>query len=129
MEEKVMYFNLEPIGGRQEIPSRPHEDFGFDWDKHSDWKILDNDFWTDSGLVKIDRLIELLEELKAKGANYVACDWHCDHQELEVVGAKFTPATEEQLAALARKKAEREEWLKEVEIKKLEERLAKLKNA
>jgi hypothetical protein len=38
--------------------------------------------YSDAGLVNIDDLIESLIELREKGSNYVACDWHCDHQNL-----------------------------------------------
>jgi hypothetical protein len=52
--------------------------------------------YSDAGLVNIDDLIESLIELR-KGSNYVACDWHCDHSELEVHGFNFRKSTDDEV--------------------------------
>ena len=129
MEENVMYFELKPVGTTQYLRSAPEEDFGFDWEKHSDHVTLPNQFYADAGLVAIDQLLEVLQKLKSEGANYVSCDWHCDHGELEVTGAEFSVAPEEKVNALNQAKLEKEKRFKELEIKKLEEKLEKLKAA
>lgn len=51
----------------------------------------------EGGLVKIDSLINILNEFKEKGANYVACDYHCDHQELDLVAIELRPSTDEEI--------------------------------
>lgn len=51
----------------------------------------------EGGLVKIDSLINILNEFKENGANYVACDYHSDHQELDLVAIELRPSTDEEI--------------------------------
>lgn len=47
--------------------------------------------------IKIDVLRSLLNQLEEKGANYVAIEYHTDHQELELDGILITTATPEEI--------------------------------
>jgi len=124
-ESKIMIFNQTLIS-QVDLRSNPEEELGLDWDIHAD-SIVKGDLYCDAGLVNIDQLIDTLTEMRSKGATHAACDWHCDHQELEVYGVKFELASEEERQAHFDRVKERDQKKKEMEIKALEHKLAKLK--
>jgi hypothetical protein len=68
-----------------------------------------------------------LETLKAKGANYVGCDWHCDHQELDLYGFNLTTSKSDEIQAQIDVLKEKELKTKQAAIASLEEKLKKLK--
>ena len=123
---KEIFFNLKNIGHR-DIASRSEEDLGLDWDHHSDSKTFGDTLYSDAGLVKIVDLISALVELNSKGANYVACDWHDDHQELEVYGVEFRLSTPKEVATYIAKRDQDKKESDEAKIKRLEEQLKTLK--
>lgn len=123
---KVPTFAMKEIG-TDYLPSHPEEDNGFDYEKHEDWLVLPNKVYLDAGLVKIDDLIQKLVELNSKGANYVSCDWNCDHQELEIIGVEFRPATEVEILEHEKGLAEKDKKQAQDEILRLEKRLKELK--
>lgn len=59
--------------------------------------------------VKIDEVIKILNDLKAKGANYVGIDFNIDHPDYTFDGLKVRRATEEDI-----KKEEEKEKLKTI---------------
>ncbi len=121
-----LYFTSNFIE-KKYLASYPHEDNGFDWDVNEDYEEIGDTNQSDAGLVKIDELITILQELKDKGANYVACDWHCDHQELDVYGFNYRKSTDEEVQAVEEAANAKKELLKQRQIKEMEEKLAKLK--
>ena len=121
-----LYFTTNFIE-KKYLASYPHEDNGFDWDVNEDYEEIGDVNQSDAGLVKIDELITILQELKDKGANYVACDWHCDHQELDVYGFNYRKSTDEEVQAIEDAAKAKKELLKQRQIKEMEEKLAKLK--
>lgn len=123
---KEIFFNLKNIG-HNNIAARSEEDLGLDWDHHSDTKTFGDILYSDAGLVKIEDLISALVELNSKGANYVACDWDCDHQELEIHGVEFRLATPEEVAKYVDKRDQDKKESDEAKIKRLEEQLKTLK--
>lgn len=113
---------------RIDIESRPQEDLGFDYDIDEDYHTLgDTVYRAEADLVSLDVLISTLNTLKDEGANYVACDWHCDHGELKVHGFTFIVAPQEDVDAHLESVKAKTERKKEQEIKALEEKLKKLK--
>jgi hypothetical protein len=126
MSDKILYFNQKEIQ-KVSIESYPEVDLGFDYDKHEDYVLVGDDLRSDAGIVKIDKLIETLNEMKLNGANYVSCDWHCDHQDLDLYGVKFELATSEQVEAYENKLKAKDEVEKQRQIKALENRLKTLK--
>jgi hypothetical protein len=121
-----LYFTNKFIE-KKYLASYPHEDNGFDWDVNEDYEEIGDNNQSDAGLVKIDELITILQELKENGANYVACDWHCDHQELDVYGFNYRKSTDEEVQAIEDAAKAKKELLKQRQIKEMEEKLAKLK--
>ena len=121
-----LYFTTNFIE-KKYLASYPHEDNGFDWDVNEDYEEIGDTNQSDAGLVKIDDLITILQELKDKGANYVACDWHCDHQELDVYGFNYIKSTDEEVQAIEDAVKVKKELLKQRQIKEMEDKLAKLK--
>lgn len=122
-----VYFTNKFIDKRY-LTSTPEEDNGFDYEKDDGYQTLGDRNNSDAGLVKIDELIKTLQDLKDKGSNYVACDWHCDHQELEVHGFNFRKATEEEVKIEEDKIKVEKNILKKRQIEELERQLAKLKS-
>ena len=121
-----LYFTSNFIE-KKYLASYPHEDNGFDWDVNEDYEEIGDTNQSDAGLVKIDELITILQELKDKGANYVACDWHCDHQELDVYGFNYRKSTDEEVQVVEDAAKAKKELLKQRQIKEMEDKLAKLK--
>ncbi len=122
----ITYFTNKFIGEKC-LTSNPQEDNGFDYETDDDYKEIGDINQSDAGLVKIDELITILQELKDKGANYVACDWHCDHQELEVHGFNYRKSTDEEVQVVEDAAKAKKELLKQRQIKEMEDKLAKLK--
>jgi len=111
------------------IESRPEEDLGLDYDVHIQDENLGEDCYSDAGFVNIDILIEKLKYFKESGANYVACDWHCDHQELELYGVNLRLASEDEIRDHLITIAQAAVDKKNDKIKQLEGELKKLQNA
>lgn len=124
---KVISYFTNKFIGKKYLISNPQEDNGFDYDIDDDYREIGDVNQSDAGLVKIDELITILQELKENGANYVACDWHCDHQELEVHGFNYEKSTEEEIQSIEDAAKLKKELLKQRQIKEMEEKLAKLK--
>ena len=91
--EKIIYLHSKNIG-HLFLESRPEEDFGFNYEIHEDYREIGETYY---GLVSIDKLIESLQELTSKGANYVSCRWHGDYQELDLYGVEYRLATDEEI--------------------------------
>jgi hypothetical protein len=105
------------------------EAFGFDYDYYND--IIDinkNKSSLDSEPILIDRLINILKELKNNGANYVQLEENCDNQGYDIEGFQIRLATPEEIENYHNKDKILEEEEKKEKIKKLEEELKKLKD-
>lgn len=124
---KVISYFTNKFIGKHYLTSNPQEDNGFDYETDDDYKEIGDINQSDAGLVKIDELITILQELKDKGANYVACDWHCDHQELDVYGFNYRKSTDEEVQVVEEAAKAKKELLKQRQIKEIEEKLSKLK--
>lgn len=126
MKNNSIFFTQKSIEEIR-LESQPEYENGFDWEKHENFEVLGENTYYDAGIIKIDTIIESLQELKSKGANYAAIDWHCDHQEMEIYGVEFRPSTKEEInkyeADIRKEKKQR----KEEEIKRLEKQLEQLK--
>lgn len=124
--EDVLYIHQRNI---QEISldCRPHEELGFDYDTYGNFIELGEGLLSDAGLVKIEDLIEKLTEMRSHGATHVACDWHCDHQELDLYGVEYRLATQEEIDAFHNKNKKQAEDKKQREIQLLEDKLKTLK--
>jgi hypothetical protein len=83
---------------------------------------------SDAGLVSIEKLISLLVDMNSKGANYVSCDWHCDHQELEIHGVSYRASTKEEIQAELDALQHKNKTSKQREIEALEQKLKALKD-
>ena len=122
--EKIIYLYSKNIG-HLFLELRPEEDFGFNYEIHEDYQEIGETYY---GLVSIDKLIGSLQELTSKGANYVSCRWHSDHQELDLYGVEYRLATDEEITVHCDnlKKQKRHDILNE--IAQLESKIKSLKN-
>lgn len=125
--EDTLYIHQENIQ-RISLESRPYEDVGFDYETYGNFKELGEYHKGGAGLVSIDRLIESLQEMKSNGCNYVSCDWHYDHDELDLYGVKYRLATDEEINLHHKKLKQEEIKQREKEIEKLEAKLVLLRN-
>ena len=70
-----------------EIDFLLYEKFGFNYDTHDDIVTIENGrFQSDGYPIDINNMIEILQSMKEKGANYVELNYHCDHIGYEVFG-------------------------------------------
>lgn len=114
-----------------EIYSRPDEDFGYDYETDDSYETIGDEYWrhTESGLVKIDTMIEHLNELKNIGSNYVGCEWLCDHGEMELCGFSLKMSSQPEIDEYLEGIKTKERKKKEDEIKLLEDKVKNLKKS
>lgn len=122
----VIYFTQKLID-KQYLEDTANEDNGLDYEIHDNYEELGEPLHSDAGLVSIEKLISILVDMNSKGANYVSCDWHCDHQELEIHGVLYRASTEEEKQAELDKHTQKLEASKQREIQALEQKLKSLK--
>lgn len=77
--------------------------------------------------IEIDLLIQKLNELKTKGANYAQIYYHCDHIGYEISGWLIRKVTQEDIELEKIKQKELEEESKQKQLKELKEKISKLK--
>jgi len=123
------FFITSKFIGNESLDARPEEDLGSDYDNYGNFDFIGNEPYdkSDAGVVDIVQLMAILMEMKAKGANYVACDWHCDHQELDLYGFNITASTSEEIKIKLDGLRHIKQKTKELEIAKLEKTLENLK--
>ena len=125
--ENVIYLHQKNIR-EISLESRPHEELGYNYDEHDDYRELGDGTLSDAGLINIETLINNLTEMRSHGATHVACDWHCDHGELDLYGVEYRLATQEEIDAHHNWNKAKEETSKQREIDALEKRLKALKD-
>jgi hypothetical protein len=125
-DDKIIIFHRDLVG-ENSLASRLDEELGLDWDIHSDSVVLGNEIYSEAGLVNIEELIGILTEMQGNGATHVACDWHCDHQELDVHGVAFTLATADERKEYFNRVKRAAEDKKQAQINSLENQLKSLK--
>jgi hypothetical protein len=84
-------------------------------------------YQSEARIIPIEVIKQLIDEAEANGANFVAIDYHCDHQEYDVYGFLVEKMTELEIQIVEAIKAKKNKESKEQEIKRLEEKIKKLK--
>lgn len=82
------------------MESRPEEEMGYNSDDiDSNYEFIGDVPYhkTDAGLVNIKTLIEKLKEMESEGINYVGCEYHSDHIELDLYGFVLEEPTESEI--------------------------------
>jgi len=123
----VIYFTQKLID-KKYLLDTANEDNGLDYEVHDNYEELGEPLHSDAGLVSIEQLISVLVDMNSKGANYVSCDWHCDHQELEIHGVLYRASTKEEIQAEIDALQHKTQASKQREIDALEQRLKDLKS-
>lgn len=117
MEDKNTYVTSK-FKEKSYLEETTSDNFGFDWNTNSYFEIIGDKPWekTRSGLIEINRLIDELVSLREKGSNYVGCEYHCDHRELELFGFELTSSTQEEIDYHKEKEKEiqRNKYLEEI---------------
>ena len=115
--------------GKETLESDPEFNLGFDYNGHH-IEIGDDPYYkSEAGPVSISDLIEKLQLFQNNGANYVSCDWHCDHGELDIYAFKMTVSTSEEIESYLDILKRKRQIDKENQITELEEKLKILKKS
>lgn len=99
-------------------------------DEDYDYDIISNrgfDYSGEGDAMEIDNLIEILQDFKKNGANYVEMMNHCDHHGYVFSSLEIRKATKEDIQAEKEKYADIKADFKKEKIKMLEVELAELK--
>jgi hypothetical protein len=84
-------------------------------------------YQSEAQIIPISAIKQLIEEAEASGANFVTIDFHVDHLEYDVCGFLVEKMTDAEIKVIEALKAKKEKDAKEQEIKRLEEKIQKLK--
>lgn len=128
MSDKV-YILKEHVGDfeRSELDIELHTQFGFDYDTHSDFvEIEKGQGSVDTEPIEIGALLEIINELKARGATHVSLDYHVDHIGYELSGYRIStpePAMIDAYESIRQKEADRQN-----ELQRLRAEIAALEN-
>jgi hypothetical protein len=129
MEEDNIYVTKEVIDDveHSEIDFLIREEFGFDYDVHSEFVELEvGNPEVNSEPINIDLMITTLQELKEKGSTHVALHYHVDHIGYEMTGYKIYPSTEDQIKDYEGKLKVNQE--KEDKLRNLREEMRRIQN-
>lgn len=128
--KNTVYIVKELVGDfeRDELDFELHNEFGFDYDEHQGFVELTkgNGQVDDTAPIKIDDLLSIINELKARGATHVCMDYHVDHIGYEFSGYRITPAEPAMIEAYESIKTKEE--AKRLEIQRLRAEIAALEN-
>lgn len=129
MDEEIMCITKEVIGDveHSDLDFILRSEFGFDYDTNSDFvELLKGNPEVINEPIKIDTLIESLQQLKEKGSTHVSLGYHCDHIAYEMTGYKIYHSTEEQINVHKEKVNARRE--KNLKLEALAEEMRKIQN-
>jgi hypothetical protein len=84
-------------------------------------------YQSEAQIIPISAIKQLIEEAEASGANFVTIDFHVDHLEYDVYGFLVEKMTDAEIKVIEALKAKKEKEFKEQQIKRLEEKIQKLK--
>ena len=83
--------------------------------------------WGSEGYpIRIDRVMQTLQEMKDKGATHVEMEYHCDHISYPIYGYRITHADQADIDELEQKKTQAEKL--EAEAKELRAKLREIEN-
>lgn len=106
-----------------------HDEFGFDYDKFDDIVTISKGKYgsADATPMKIDDMIQKLNDLKSKGVTHIQIEDHCDHQGYDVSGYEIRLSTDEEIIEIEEKKRSQEE--KRLKIQNLQKEIEKVKKS
>lgn len=131
MEKEKIYITKTPIEkvetSELELTLKENFDFDFDSDYSDFIEIRKNCGYMEGGSpIKIDNMINILQDMKKKNANYVEIDYHCDHDTYILSSYNIELSPQEDIDEFERKFEESEN--KKNEIRKLQNEINKLRN-
>jgi len=134
---KNIYYKSKIIGTKSidELDFELQESFGFDYEKHDDFIEIEEDTGEDfryntceATPIPILKVLNLLEEARDKGANYIEIEHNVDHHGYDFSFLKIKKASEKEIEKFENSKKSTKEKKKQEEIKKLKARLKQLEN-
>lgn len=129
MSDKV-YILKEHVGDfeRSELDFELHNQFGFDYDTHSDFVELEKGQGcvNDTAPIEINDLLSIINELKSRGATHVCMDYHVDHIGYEFSGYRISHPDQAFIDAYESLKKKEDD--KQKEIQRLRAEIAALEN-
>jgi len=122
MKKKYITFNYKKEVEESEIDFEMHSDLKHDYEKEERIEITtrENTIWRgESYPIKIDKMIEMLEEIKSFGCNYAEIMYHNDHIGYIVNGLEIRLSTKEEIKEKEEKILKsQEKWEKIQELRK-----------
>lgn len=134
MQQKTIYVNQKLIQHyeTEELDFVLSDEFGVNHDDESDdWTSielieLDRHYAPDGHIVKLDTILNAIQEMKEQGATHLKMDYHCDHISYQIAGYKLELAD----SAEMEKRAEAERKAKlEKERARLEKELERINSS
>ena len=115
--------------GFSELDFKLYTEFGFDYDEHEDFEVIQNEDEygrADGFPVKIDDIIEKLNEMKSNGSTHVELDYNCDHIGYEISGFEIRLSTDEEIDIVV--KEEEEKAIKQEKLQGLYNQINELRD-
>ena len=100
LEKPKVYITKKLIDDieHSEIDFDLHNQFGFNYDTHSDFIEIENDQGSSEGYpIDIDRLIKTLTDMKSKGTTHIEMNYHCDHIGYQITGYEIKFSTKDEI--------------------------------
>ena len=123
----MKYFTQKNIGIEQHYCD-PAGENGYDWDNDGRYDEIGDRERVDGGMISINDMREILNQLEKDGANYVRVGYHCDHNEVEIEGVNYKPSTQEEIDEHLETVRILEDAKKQARIAQLEAEIDKLKS-
>jgi len=97
-------------------------------ESYPEWVEKGTTAWGNNTPMPIDDALQIIQEMKDKGANFIEMDFHCDHQTYLFSGFEIYKASDEEIEKENELKEEANNLLTKKKIKELKEQLDKLNN-
>ncbi len=97
---KNVYITKNIIGNESfsELDFVLQDEFEFNYEKQKDFIVIEKGIGNVDGYpIKINTLIESLQDLKSKGTTHVELDYHCDHIGYDISGFNIIKSTKEEI--------------------------------
>jgi hypothetical protein len=124
------YITKKFIGdsNQSELDFELQRGFGFDYDDGGNFIEIEKGTGSASSEpIEIDKLVEILNHLKSKGATHVQIEDHCDHQGYDISGFEIRVSYPEEIEAY--EKHEREKNDKRKKILELQQQISKIQHS
>lgn len=99
MEKVYITKTLIKNDNQSELDFVLQDEFGFDYENNSDLVQIEktSNYYADAEPIRIDEMIEILNNLKKSGSTHVQIESHGDHHGYDISGFEIRLSTEEEI--------------------------------